>query len=83
MVTARHRVKMTWEDGGRDQPQAKESQEPPEAEVLRSKEDSTSPWTFGVKMLTPSFQTSGLQHCEKEISITTTFVVICYGIPGN
>ena len=56
---------MTWEDGGRDQPQAKESQEPPEAEVLRSKEDSTSPWTFGVKMLTPSFQTSGLQHCEK------------------
>ena len=65
MVTARHRVKMTWEDGGRDQPQAKESQEPPEAEVLRSKEDSTSPWTFGVKMLTPSFQTSGLQHCEK------------------
>lgn len=64
-VTARHRAKMTWEDWGRDQPEAKESQAPPEAEVLKGKEDSTFPWTCVVKMLTPSFQTSGLQHCER------------------
>ena len=65
MATARHRAKMTCEDRGRDQPQAKESQELVEAEVLKGKEDSTFPWTFVIKLLIPSFQTSGLQHCER------------------
>ena len=36
-----------------------------EAEVFKGKEDSTFPWTFVVKLLIPSFQTSGLQHCER------------------
>ena len=35
------------------------------SEVLKGKEDSTFPWTFVVKLLIPSFQTSGLQHCAR------------------